>query len=128
MSSSKPILLEKGEIVHRQFPAPKQSAAGNTQRDPHTGLLLSGFWYCDLIPVENIVQEMKRLKSEGIQVLTTGDIAEINGHRNWIQDCCQESGLSFFAPLWGKNRLSAVEDFLSHGFKAVISCVNSFLI
>ncbi len=45
------IRFKKGEIVYRQFPAPKQSAVGKIQRDPHSGLLLSGFWYCDLIQV-----------------------------------------------------------------------------
>jgi uncharacterized protein (TIGR00290 family) len=73
---------------------------------------------------ESFIRERKRLKSEGIQSLVTGDIAEVDGHRNWVRDCCQESGLSFFAPLWGKNRLSAVEEFLVYGFKAIVSCVN----
>lgn len=59
----------------------------------------------------------------GIGTLVTGDIAEVNGHPNWISECCQYSGVDVLTPLWGFDRRKLLQKILSCGFKVIFSCV-----
>ena len=59
----------------------------------------------------------------GIDTLITGDIAEVNGHPNWIRECSKYSDIDVLTPLWGHNRLDLLNRFLSCKFEAIFSCV-----
>ena len=58
-----------------------------------------------------------------IDTLITGDIAEVNGHPNWIRECSQYSGVDVLTPLWGCDRLQLLNRLLAHKFKVIFSCV-----
>ncbi len=58
-----------------------------------------------------------------IDVLVTGDIAEVNGHPNWIRECSRHSGTDVLTPLWGFDRLVILKELLSYKFKIIFSCV-----
>lgn len=58
-----------------------------------------------------------------IDALITGDIAEVGGQPNWIRQRCEHSGIEVLTPLWGADRYQALSEFLSYGFRAIISCI-----
>ena len=58
-----------------------------------------------------------------IDVLITGDIAEVDGQPNWIRQRCVDNNIEVIMPLWGADRRQAFEELLSRGFKAMISCI-----
>jgi len=60
---------------------------------------------------------------QGIATLITGDIAEVDGHPNWIRECSENSGIDVLIPLWGFDRRELIERLLSYKFKAIFSCV-----
>lgn len=59
----------------------------------------------------------------GIDTLITGDIAEVDGHPNWIRECSKYSGISVLTPLWGSDRKGLISRILSYKFKVIFSCV-----
>ena len=40
----------------------------------------------------------------GVNCIVTGDIAEVDGHPNWIRERSRPVGLSVYTPLWGRDR------------------------
>jgi len=58
-----------------------------------------------------------------IDLLITGDIAEVDGLPNWMTERCRDSGVEILTPLWGADRCEAFTELLQFGFKAIISCV-----
>ena len=58
----------------------------------------------------------------GIATLITGDIAEVDGHPNWIREC-SESDINVLTPLWGRDRNELISRLLSYKFKVIFSCV-----
>jgi diphthine-ammonia ligase len=63
-----------------------------------------------------------------IQTLVTGDIGEVEGHPNWMQECCAGSGVGVLTPLWDRGGTALLELFLSYGFQAILSCVKTPLL
>jgi len=59
----------------------------------------------------------------GIDIIITGDIAEIDGQPNWIRECSKRSGVDVLTPLWGVDRREHIENIISHKFKIIFSCV-----
>ena len=59
----------------------------------------------------------------GIGTLITGDIAEINGHNNWIRECSEYSGMDVLTPLWELDRHKLIDRLISCKFKVIFSCV-----
>lgn len=58
-----------------------------------------------------------------IDTLITGDIAEVDGHPNWIRECSERSDINVLTPLWGCDRLELLGRLLSYRFRVVFSCV-----
>ena len=58
-----------------------------------------------------------------IDALITGDIAEVDGQPNWIRQRCEHNGIEVLTPLWGADRYKILSEFLSYGFRAIISCI-----
>jgi len=62
-------------------------------------------------------------EGRGIDTLITGDIAEVDGHPNWIRECSKYSGTDVLTPLWGFDRHELIGRLLSYKFKVIFSCV-----
>lgn len=60
---------------------------------------------------------------QGVGTLITGDIDTIDGHPNWIQECCSSLGLTVVSPLWKREREEILLKFIELGFTVVFSCV-----
>ncbi|MGB0890815.1 MAG: diphthine--ammonia ligase [Flavobacteriaceae bacterium] len=64
------------------------------------------------------------LKSKyNIDTLITGDIDEVQNHDNWIEKCCQKSGMLVYNPLWKKDRNKLLNELLEKNFKVIFSLV-----
>ncbi len=72
---------------------------------------------------EGYGRALRELKEEGIEALVTGDIAEVEGHPNWVREVGREVGLGVHTPLWGRARRALLRDLLGAGFKTVFSLV-----
>ena len=70
---------------------------------------------------ENAIQSLK--DNNGIHTLITGDIDEVDGHSNWIEECSKKSGMQVFNPLWKKDRKFLLEELLSNQFTLIFSLV-----
>lgn len=69
---------------------------------------------------------LRRLREEmGIDCVVTGDIAEVEGHPNWIRERSRPAEMSVHTPLWGRDRNVLLRQFLERGFKARFSCVKA---
>lgn len=70
---------------------------------------------------EQTIRSLK--KQHGIEVLVTGDIAEVDGHPNWIRECSQGSGVEVVTPLWGRGRDELMSRLIEQKFQVIFSCV-----
>lgn len=69
-------------------------------------------------------QALARLRDErGIGCVVTGDIAEVDGHPNWIRQCAEGLGIDVATPLWGMDRAEMLDALVSESFVAVITAV-----
>ena len=64
-----------------------------------------------------------QFKNLGMSHAIFGDI-DLVAHKEWEEQVCMKAGLSAFLPLWNKNRLDLVQEFLDLGFKARVVCVD----
>ena len=62
-------------------------------------------------------------EKQQINILITGDIAEIDGQPNWIRECSKYAGVEVLTPLWGWERHELMERLFSYNFKVIFSCV-----
>ncbi|MEG0069586.1 diphthine--ammonia ligase [Cetobacterium sp.] len=69
---------------------------------------------------ENALKAMKDLGAEGC---VFGDI-DIEEHRTWCSNRCNNVNLTPIFPLWNGNREELVKEFISLGYKAMIKKVN----
>ena len=60
----------------------------------------------------------------GVDGVVTGDIAEVERMPNWIRERCRAVGMRVITPLWKRDRRALLEQLLSRGFRARISCVD----
>lgn len=63
-------------------------------------------------------------QNSSIQTGIFGDI-DIDEHKQWEENVCQETELNAFLPLWKMNRRTVLNEFLTAGFKAIIVSVDS---
>jgi diphthine-ammonia ligase len=66
---------------------------------------------------------IRSLQIDGIDTLVTGDIAEVQGHSNWIGECSERLGIGVARPLWGRVRADLLEQIFALRFSIVFSCV-----
>ncbi|MBE6063034.1 MAG: diphthine--ammonia ligase [Clostridium butyricum] len=62
-------------------------------------------------------------KEQGAKYCIFGDI-DIEQHKKWGVDRCNNVGIKSMFPLWQENREKIVNEFLDYGFKAIIKKVN----
>jgi len=73
---------------------------------------------------ENIInKQMSILKSDNIDVSIYGD-SSLEDLRKYREAQLQKQNIKAFFPLWKKDSRELIEEFISLGFKAVITCVN----
>jgi diphthine-ammonia ligase len=60
-----------------------------------------------------------------IQTLVTGDIGEVEGHPNWIRECCAGLDVGVLTPLWDRDGIELLDRLLSCGFQVMLSCVKT---
>ena len=73
---------------------------------------------------ESYEAALSKLKNEdGIEVVVTGDIAEVGGSPNWIRERSRPVGMKVHTPLWGRDRNVLLEQLSDQGFKVLFSCV-----
>ncbi len=65
-----------------------------------------------------------RLKKKGVDGMVFGDI-DLQEHRDWVENICAELGVKAFLPLWKRDRIEILNEFISAGFEAVVVCVRS---
>jgi uncharacterized protein (TIGR00290 family) len=73
---------------------------------------------------ESYIAALRELaECDGISVVVTGDIAEVDGKPNWIRECCRDLPLEVQTPLWHRTREELLERLIGGGFKVVFTCV-----
>ena len=60
----------------------------------------------------------------GITAVITGDINYVEGHPNWIEECCNGLDLEVIRPLWQESRLMLLEELITRGIEARITWIN----
>lgn len=70
---------------------------------------------------KNAIRSLKEKHS--IEILITGDIAEVDGLPNWIRQCAAGTGVDVYTPLWGSDRVVLLEKIVKEGLKVIFSCV-----
>ncbi|AZN38812.1 Dph6-related ATP pyrophosphatase [Paenibacillus albus] len=71
--------------------------------------------------VEEALKQTVQLGAEGCAF---GDI-DIEGHKEWNEQRCNNAGLSCVLPLWQEDRRALTEELIHAGFKAAIKIVQS---
>lgn len=61
----------------------------------------------------------------GIGTVVTGDIAEVGGSPNWIRERSRPVGMNVLTPLWGRDRLTLLQQLQAAGFTVLFSCVKT---
>ncbi len=68
---------------------------------------------------EKFKESITEMKKENVEAGIFGDI-DIQGHREWVERICEETGINPILPLWNEKRENILEDFIDSGFKAIV--------
>jgi len=74
--------------------------------------------------MQNFEKALLGAKALGAEGCVFGDI-DIEGHRQWCSQRCENAGLEPLFPLWGERRKKIVHEFIDSGFVANIAVVNT---
>lgn len=73
---------------------------------------------------ENFRKTLLEQKKNGTEVCVFGDI-DIEGHLEWCTRICEETGIEAYFPLWQQPREKLVREFISNGYQAHITVVDT---
>ncbi|MCP2035932.1 uncharacterized protein (TIGR00290 family) [Planomicrobium sp. HSC-17F08] len=73
---------------------------------------------------QEFIEQLKIFKSQGVQMGVYGDI-DLEDHLLWIQKVSAEAGMEVNHPLWQEPRKALLKELLDHGFKAVVTVVDT---
>ena len=71
---------------------------------------------------QNLIELLRGVKADGIEVAIFGDI-DIPRHRAWEEQVCTAAGIRAFLPLWQTDRFALLEEWWQLGFEARIIAV-----
>ncbi|UKJ09155.1 diphthine--ammonia ligase [Solitalea lacus] len=60
---------------------------------------------------------------DGIDLLISGDIDEVNSYPNWIKERSAASKMNVYTPLWQRDRKELLEELTKNSFKVIFSLV-----
>lgn len=73
---------------------------------------------------ENYELQLQKMKEQlYVQVVVSGDIAEVHGNSNWISERAKAAELETYLPLWKSDRRSVLKELLNRKFDIVLSMV-----
>jgi len=72
---------------------------------------------------EGYERALAELLASGIQRVVTGDIAQVDGHPNFISLCAERVGMDVSLPLWGVDRRQHMQEIVALGFDVVLTFV-----
>jgi len=62
-----------------------------------------------------------QMKAEGVEGIVTGDVYDVALHEaSWIDRVCNEMGLKSVKPLWHRDTVQIIDEFINAGFKATV--------
>jgi len=67
---------------------------------------------------------LKKARAMGAEACVFGDI-DIEDHKKWGKERCENAGLDYVFPLWNENREKLTLEFVSLGFRAIIKCISN---
>ena len=76
--------------------------------------------------MKDVYNALAQIKSEGIEGLVTGDIANVN-HKPFYENACKQIGLELITPLWDPtgNHAILLNEELSSGIKFIFGCIDT---
>lgn len=72
----------------------------------------------------NFEKALLAAKKLGAEVCIFGDI-DIEAHRSWCSERCNNVGIEAFFPLWGEERKNLVYEFIDNGFVANFTVIDT---
>ncbi len=69
------------------------------------------------------VSAMKKMATGGIHHGVFGDI-DLEEHKDWVERACGMAGMEAHEPLWKRERMGLLHEFIDGGFSAIIVAVN----
>lgn len=73
---------------------------------------------------ESFEKALARGKAQGAEICIFGDI-DVEAHRVWCSQRCENTGLEPMFPLWGENRKQLVEEFIDCGYTANFTVIDT---
>lgn len=73
---------------------------------------------------QEFIDAMKECTDAGIRYGVFGDI-DLEDHRTWVQQACEQAGMTAWHPLWLIPRRQLLEEFIAAGFEAYIIVVDT---
>jgi diphthine-ammonia ligase len=70
---------------------------------------------------KDFTKALLQMKAEGVEGLVTGDVYDVALHEaGWLDRICKAVGLESVRPLWHRDTLQIINEFIDAGFKATV--------
>ena len=111
--------IDKNRSFFHNIPEPALKSVADSLSIPLLLVKTSGDDY-----QQNFEKALLYAKSQGAEACVFGDI-DIEQHRRWPTERCENTGIKPLFPLWGDDRAKVVYEFIDSGFIADITIVNT---
>ncbi|AFS79150.1 hypothetical protein DUF71 [Gottschalkia acidurici 9a] len=71
-----------------------------------------------------LIEFLKKMKRNGVEGGVFGDI-DLQGHKDWIDKVCEIADITPMLPLWQRDRVELVNEFIDLGFETMIVSTKS---
>ena len=70
---------------------------------------------------QDFKKALSQMKAKGVEGIVTGDVCDVALHEpGWLDRICKEVGLTPVKPLWHRDTMQILNDFITEGFKATL--------
>jgi len=70
---------------------------------------------------QDFKKALSQMKAKGVEGIVTGDVYDVALHEpGWLDRICKEVGLTPVKPLWHRDTMQILNDFITEGFKATL--------